>query len=104
MIWASSSAVTCAFLSLELEFEDEEFFELFDDELDEEEFDEEEDEEFFLLFLHFFDDLSEELELELELLLLDDDEDLPELEDDDELLEEDWAPRSISVVALTWAK
>ena len=83
LIWASSSAETCAFSLLELELEDE-LLELFDDELEDFELVEDE-EEFFLLFFDFFDDE----ELELELLLLDDEEDLPSSLEDDELLEED---------------
>ena len=76
LIWASSSAETCALSLLELELEDE-LFELFDDELDED-FELDEDEELFLLFFDFFD---EEEELEEELLLLDEDL-LEELEDE----------------------
>ena len=79
LIWASSSAETCALSLLELELEDE-LLELFDDELDED-FELEDDDElfFFLLFFDFFDEPEEELEEEL--LLLDEDL-LSELEDE----------------------
>ena len=80
LIWASSSAETCAFSLLELELEDE-LLELFDDEL--EDFELVEDDELFFFF-DFFDEPEEELEEEL--LLLDEDL-LEELED--ELLLED---------------
>ena len=83
LIWASSSAETCALSLLELELEDE-LLELFDDELDEDFELEDDDELFFLLFFDFFDEPEEELEEELLLL----DEDLL-LELEDELLLED---------------